>query len=165
LSVRGPQDSSVPRWTTGDGGPRRARPRGGVRRVRRSDAAGPCRGRSRDGRGRTPDAGTNAPTTGEWFWPGDRLYRGERLDDAAHRIAREELGLEVELRGRLGVDEHVWETSAEGPSRHTVTVAYRARPQGDATPTLGDQYGDYRYVDAAEPDLHEYVRQYLCDLL
>ncbi|EMA28826.1 hypothetical protein [Haloarcula japonica] len=25
----------------------------------------------------------NEPAKGEWFWPGSRLHRGERLDDAA----------------------------------------------------------------------------------
>jgi len=24
---------------------------------------------------------TNEPAAGEWFWPGGRLYKGERLDD------------------------------------------------------------------------------------
>lgn len=70
--------------------------------------------------------------------PGSRLHTGEELDHAAHRVAREELGIDVDRRDRLGVYAHVWESSAvEGaPSRHTVNIVYRARPVDDPTITL-----------------------------
>ena len=32
----------------------------------------------------------NEPANGEWFWPRSRLYKGERLDDAAVRVAHEQ---------------------------------------------------------------------------
>jgi len=106
---------------------------------------------------------TSEPARGEWFWPGSRLYKGEALDDAARRIAREELGLDVGVVERFGVYAHCWETSAEGPSRHTVNVVFRVRPRGSADVTLDDQHSDYRYVDAVEQDLHEHVCRYLRD--
>ena len=108
----------------------------------------------------------NEPARGEWFWPGGRLYKGERLEEAAHRVAAEELGIEVELVGRLGVYEHFWETSAEpgSPSRHTVNVVFRAVPAADEPEIeLDDQHAAYRFVDEIEPELHEYVRRYLAD--
>lgn len=105
----------------------------------------------------------NAPARGKWFWPGSRLHKQEALDDAARRVAREELGIEVDVVRRLGVSAHFWETSeATGrPSRHTVNIVYLAIPV-DADPTieLDDQHTDYRYLNAVEPDLHEYVREY-----
>ncbi|MFB6354232.1 MAG: NUDIX domain-containing protein [Halobacteriales archaeon] len=109
---------------------------------------------------------TNEPARGEWFWPGARLYKGERLDAAARRVAREELGIDVELTGRLGVYSHFWDRSAvDGvDSRHTVNVVFRARPA--AAPfevRLDDQHDAYRFVDGPEPGLHEYVRTYLAD--
>jgi len=110
---------------------------------------------------------TNQPVRGEWFWPGSRLYKGERLDDAAHRVAREELGIEVELVERVGVYSHFWEASSvDGvDSRHTVNVVYRARPAaGDPEIRLDDQHDDYRFVDGVEDWMHEYVREYLIDL-
>jgi len=110
---------------------------------------------------------TNEPAKGEWFWPGGRLYKGERLDDAARRIGHEELGLDVELDGRVGVYSHFWDTaSVDGAdSRHTVNVAYRVRQRDpDASVTLDDQHDDYRFVTGDEDGLHEYVRLYLDDL-
>lgn len=99
-----------------------------------------------------------------WFWPGSRLYKGERLTDAAHRVAAEELGIDVTLHERLGVHSHFWEPSqtAEGVSRHTVNVVYRASPRQDTDEIeLDKQHSDYRFLTEAEPDLHEYVREYL----
>lgn len=108
---------------------------------------------------------TNEPARGEWFWPGARLYKGERLADAARRVAREELGLEVELAGRLGVYSHFWSTSALPgvDSRHTVNVVFRARPAAALDVSLDDQHDAWRLVSAPEPELHEYVRRYLVD--
>lgn len=109
---------------------------------------------------------TKEPARGEWFWPGNRLYKGEALDDAARRVARAELGLEVELTGRLGVYSHCWETSSVPgvDTRHTVNVVFRARPASDDFDVaLDDQHEAYRFVGAIEPDLHRYVRDYLVD--
>jgi colanic acid biosynthesis protein WcaH len=49
---------------------------------------------------------TKEPAAGEWFWPGSRLYKGERLADAAHRVASDELGIGITLAERLGVYAH-----------------------------------------------------------
>lgn len=44
----------------------------------------------------------NNPAKGEWFVPGGRVRKHERLTDAVHRVAREELGVEVSIERRLG---------------------------------------------------------------
>lgn len=108
----------------------------------------------------------NEPASGEWFWPGSRLYKGEETDAAAHRVAAEELDIEVELDGLVGVYSHFWERSAqsEDVSRHTVNVVYRATPTDpDPDVTLDEQHGDYRWLAERNSDLHEYVLQYLDD--
>jgi colanic acid biosynthesis protein WcaH len=106
---------------------------------------------------------TNEPARGEFFWPGGRLYKGEKPGAAAHRVAREELGIDVELQGRIGVYNHFWDTtSVEGlDSRHTVNLVYHARQVGDDDLDLDEQHDEVRWVEGPEPDLHEYVRQYL----
>jgi colanic acid biosynthesis protein WcaH len=105
----------------------------------------------------------NPPAEGEWFWPGGRLYKGERLDGAARRVVGEELGLAVELDGRLGVEEHFWEAAAPdgADSRHTVNVVYEVSPADGLDVTLDDQHDDWRLLRAPDPDLHEYVRRYV----
>ena len=109
---------------------------------------------------------TNEPARGEWFWPGGRLYKGEELDDAARRIGREELGLDIDVVERVGVYSHFWDTSsvAGADSRHTVNVAYRVRQRDpDAAVELDDQHDDCRFVAADDPDLHGYCYQYFAD--
>jgi colanic acid biosynthesis protein WcaH len=112
---------------------------------------------------------TRAPAKGEWFWPGSRLYKGEELADAARRVARDELGVDVTIEARLGVHEHFWDSSSvDGvDSRHTVNVVYRVRQTDPGEPIeLDEQHDDYRFVDPAADAaaFHEYVRQYLAAL-
>lgn len=107
---------------------------------------------------------TNAPAAGEWFWPGSRLYKGELLDAAAHRVAREELDITVDLDERLGVHSHFWtESSVSGVSeRHTVNVVFRATPAvPDPGVSLDEQHSEFRWLSEPEPELHEYVRRYI----
>ncbi|WP_367175840.1 NUDIX domain-containing protein [Haloarcula rubripromontorii] len=102
------------------------------------------------------------PAKGEWFWPGSRLYKGERLDDAAHRIAREELGLNLVTVEQLGISEHFWETSAvDGvDTRHTIPVVYRVEPEGDQSVTLGEQHDATQVVTAPPEGANRYVTEY-----
>jgi len=111
---------------------------------------------------------TNEPAKGEWFWPGSRLYKGERVEDAARRVAREELGVEVTVEERVGVYDHFWQRSrVDGvEARHTVNIVFRVRrADPDAEIVLDDQHDDYRFVTGEEDGLHEYVRAYLVDMV
>jgi colanic acid biosynthesis protein WcaH len=106
----------------------------------------------------------NEPAKGRLFWPGGRLYKGERLDDAPTRIAREELGLNVRIDERLGVSEHFWDhSSVEGvESRHTIPVVYRVVPEpADQPVELDAQHSEYEVLRRPRADLHEYVREYV----
>jgi len=107
---------------------------------------------------------TKRPAQWEWFWPGSRLYRGENLEPAARRVAREELGIQVSVRELLGAHSHFWaESSVEGlDSRHTVNVVYRVEPVADDPEIeLDEQHSDYRWLSDPERGLHEYVQLYV----
>ena len=107
---------------------------------------------------------TNDPAV--WFWPGSRLYKGEQFEEAAHRIAQEELGIEIRIQDQYGPYAHFWEESAVkgAPSRHTVNPVFHVTPASDNYEiTLDEQHSDYRFVAGVESDLHEYVRLYIED--
>lgn len=109
---------------------------------------------------------TTEPARGEWFWPGSRLFKGETLEAAAHRVARDELGVGVSLRDQLGVYSHFWESSPfdDVESQHTVNVVFRASLEDRPSDIcLDEQHDDYRFISEVEPDLHPYVRTYLED--
>jgi colanic acid biosynthesis protein WcaH len=102
-------------------------------------------------------------TPSVWFWPGSRLYKSEQLTEAAHRIAAEELAIDITIEAQYGPYAHFWESSSvEGsPSRHTVNPVFHVTPAyDDYDIQLDAQHSDYRFVTAIEPDMHPYVRQY-----
>lgn len=49
---------------------------------------------------------TNEPLKGQWWVPGGRVYKGESLEQAAIRKAREELSLEISSPKLLGYHEY-----------------------------------------------------------
>jgi colanic acid biosynthesis protein WcaH len=105
---------------------------------------------------------TNRPARGEWFVPGGRVRKGERLVEAVHRVAREELGVEVDIVEPLGAYEHLYddaEVEAAG-GKHYLANGFLVST--DATEfDLDDQHGEARLFETFPDDLHPYVRAYL----
>jgi colanic acid biosynthesis protein WcaH len=88
------------------------------------------------------------------------------LTQAAHRIAGEELGIDINIVDQYGPYAHFWENSSiEGsPSRHTVNPVFHVIPTGDEyNIELDEQHSEYRFITETDPHLHEYVRLYLED--
>jgi colanic acid biosynthesis protein WcaH len=112
---------------------------------------------------------TQEPAKDEWFWPGSRLYKGERFEDAVARVAREELGVSVDRCCQLGTYAHFWETDVFDAveSKHTVNVVYHVSLDDPAELDLDYQHDELRFVDPASPgaDLHPHVETYLRDLV
>ena len=111
----------------------------------------------------------NQPAKGKWFVPGGRIRKGERLDQALHRIVREELGVgsissAVEF---VGVFEHFYEdnfASEADYGTHYVVLAHRfilETPLANLPPA---QHSEYRWWDLAEliesPEVHPYTKAY-----
>lgn len=109
---------------------------------------------------------TNEPGAGEWFVPGGRVHRGERLSDAVHRVAAEELGVDVEIERRLGVYEHFWDAAEyEGvDGKHYVPVGFLVVPADDQF-APDDQHDELRRFEPPFDDrsFHPYVETYLAD--
>jgi len=108
---------------------------------------------------------TNEPACGEWFVPGGRVHKGESLRAAVRRVARAELGVEVEIRERLGVYEHQYETADvdEVGGKHYVPIGFHVETAA-ATVEPDGQHDDVGIFAPDElPALHEYVDAYLRD--
>lgn len=108
----------------------------------------------------------NEPAKGEWFVPGGRVRKGERLEAAVQRVAAEELDAAVEIDRRLGVYEHHYDVADldDVGGKHYVPVGYvvTAADDGFAPDAQHDALRTF-----APPfdglDLHPYVRAYLAD--
>ncbi|MFC6757179.1 MULTISPECIES: NUDIX domain-containing protein [Haloarcula] len=107
---------------------------------------------------------TNEPASGEWFVPGGRVRKGERLEAAVHRVAETELGIDVTIERSLGAYEHLYETSELGDAggKHYVPHGFVVRTVGESF-TLDSQHEAVDVFADPPADLHEYVEAYLHD--
>src|SRR5207253_2528001 len=73
----------------------------------------------------------NEPLKGEFWVPGGRLHKHERLVDAVHRKMREELGVEVEIIENVGFFEEFFDKTREGADGgvHTISIVYIVKPR------------------------------------
>lgn len=84
-----------------------------------------------------------------WVFPQGYPGPGETLPEAARREAYEELGLDVELDGLLGVYDQF--TEGEDRSRtHWVTVCYLAHAVQGAAPRPSREAIDFAWIDPTE---------------
>lgn len=108
----------------------------------------------------------NEPARGEWFIPGGRVRKHERVDEAVHRVGREELGVEVRIVRRLGVYEHFYDAAdvPDAGGKHYVPVAHVVEPEAEDY-RADSQHTAFRVFRPPFDDveLHQYVETYLRD--
>lgn len=68
----------------------------------------------------------NEPFKDYWALPGGFVEYGEKVEDAARREVLEETGLEVELKGLVGV----YSDPRRDPRGHVISIAFWAVPKG-----------------------------------
>ena len=105
---------------------------------------------------------TNEPARGYWFTPGGRVLKGETRREAAHRVAAEELGIEVEIVESLGAFERLYDTS-DVPgvgSKHYLANGYVVDIV-DGEPEPDDKHDAFRVFQSPPDPCHEYVRAYV----
>jgi ADP-ribose pyrophosphatase YjhB (NUDIX family) len=76
------------------------------------------------------------PSRGLWTFPGGFVDLGESVPDAVHREAMEEMELELELGGLVGVYSR--------PEDRVVLIVYRATVKPDCVPAVGDEADEIR---------------------
>jgi len=106
---------------------------------------------------------TNEPARGEWFVPGGTVQKHESLEDAVHRVARDELDVEVATERRLGVYEHFYDVAdvEDADGKHYVPIGFEVTSESE-TLAPDDQHADLRVFEPPiEIELHPYVREYL----
>lgn len=114
----------------------------------------------------------NRPAAGYWFVPGGRVFKGETLETAFHRLTWDELGMALERNTAdvLGVYEHIYDDSvfADGTTTHYVVVAHHLHCALDLDALPLEQHQVYRWwrkTDMADdPAVHVNTKAYLSAL-
>lgn len=108
----------------------------------------------------------NEPAKGEWWVPGGRIRKHERLEDAVDRIAETELGIPITIERELGVYQHFYDI-ADVPNangKHYVPTGYLVTPETtDLSPD--NQHSEFKRFSNPfdEIYLNPYVEEYLDD--
>jgi len=84
------------------------------------------------------------PMIGQWHLPGGTVLMGEKLSDVAHRVAQEELNIEIELGKIAGVTEWV---DIEGFDGQAFAIVFRAKIIAGEI-TLDRQASQYQYFSS-----------------
>lgn len=104
---------------------------------------------------------TNEPAKGTWFVPGGRLQKGERFEAAVHRLAEQELGIDVSIDRCLGAYQHFYDTADIGDTeKHYVVIGYVVSAQS-TTFDPDDQHETVRTFHSIPDDAHDYTVTYL----
>ncbi len=111
----------------------------------------------------------NEPAKRNWFVPGGRIRKDERIVDAFERIIKTETGLVNCLNESRfgGVYEHLYSTNCFGEAgfgTHYCVLAYLVRLYDRPDITIDGQHTRVDWLTSSSPDIHPYSRAYF-DLL
>lgn len=106
----------------------------------------------------------NKPVKGQWWVPGGRVYKNEKLGEAVIRKAKEELGIEVKIERELGIYETFFD---KGPfpnlktGVHTLNITFIVKPLENQEIKLDRASSEYKWIDKIEENHHPYIKQVL----
>ena len=100
----------------------------------------------------------NEPLKDEFWVPGGRVHKGERLTNAVHRKMREELGVDVEIIENLGFFEEFFEKTAENADGgvHSISFVYLVKPKSQDF-SLDDQSAEWAWFATIPARLKAYT--------
>ena len=86
---------------------------------------------------------------GRYHMPGGRIEPGEQFEEALRREAREETGLEIEIKDPIFVGE--WRPVIKGTPNQIVGIFFVCTPKTDEV-VLSSEHDEYQWVDAKTAD-------------
>ena len=99
----------------------------------------------------------NSPAKGQWWFPGGRIRKGEKLEEALVREVKEETGLDVIESKLVNVYSRIFD------ERHDITIAYFCKCKQDII-TLNNEHSEYKYFKKLPKNTHPYLIEVLKDL-
>ena len=107
----------------------------------------------------------NKPAQGYYFSTGGRVNKNETINSAMHRIAKDELNIELKTTPNfIGVFEHFYDDGIyQEVSTHYVNLAYEYEVE-EVSDLPTDQHNEYQWFSIDEllesKQVHKYVKDY-----
>lgn len=98
----------------------------------------------------------NNPASGQWWFPGGRIHKGESFEQTLHREVKEETGLEIESYRFIKAYSRVF------PERHDITIAYLCKCK-ESKIKLDSEHSEYKLFKKLPKDLHFYLLETISD--
>ena len=104
----------------------------------------------------------NEPEKDMWWFPGGRVYKNEKLRDAAMRKVKTETGLASSSLRRLGLYEYFSPVGYyENSNTHTPVVVFLAEVSMIVEITIDSQSTDNKWFTAVDQQWHPYIKRFL----
>ena len=103
----------------------------------------------------------NAPAKGEWFLPGGRVFKNEKLEEAAVRKSKEEIGLRGTVKKFLGIGEHFEAGRFRGIRGHVISFVFLLEPKNIKPVQLDLQSESFGWFSTIDKKLHPYAKDFL----
>ena len=105
------------------------------------------------------------PAKNEFWFPGGRIYKNEKVSDAVKRKAFEEIGANVKIERKIGCYETFFKESIFNDLKtgtHTISIVYLTSLLNSDI-SLDETSSEFRWIDKIENTLHSHVRKVLKD--
>jgi len=100
------------------------------------------------------------PARGDWWLPGGRVLKGEKMKETARRKALEEVGVDCHVGPIIHTAETIFPDGPHGIAVHSINSCFLLYPvlAGPCVPVrLDDHQAEYQWVHSVPPGLHPYV--------
>lgn len=98
----------------------------------------------------------NSPANGEWWFPGDRIRKGEKFKETLFREVKEETGLDVDVIKFVGVYCRFF------PERQDIAIVFLCRCSDDKV-ILNSEHSEYRFFKDIPSNIHPYLLETIQD--
>lgn len=98
----------------------------------------------------------NNPASGQWWFAGGRIHKGESFEETLHREVKEETGLDIEAYRFIKAYSRVF------PERHDITIVYLCKCK-ESKIELDSEHSEYKLFNTMPEGLHPYLLETIKD--